>query len=61
MNKITPAQRGWLEWHRRYPDFAYPYPNATMKALIKKGVIELDEIKVSACGTKFKVYREVSH
>jgi hypothetical protein len=60
MIKTTPAQRRFLEGLDQCPDFAYPYPNATMKALIKKGIIEVDEVKVSKDGTRFKTYRKVA-
>jgi hypothetical protein len=55
--KLTVPQQRFLEDLRRYPDQTFPWPSATMKALIKKGVIEKDACRTSPSGTRFWTYR----
>ena len=54
---LTAPQRRFLEDLRRYPDQTFPWPNATMKALLKQGVIEKDACRTSPSGTRFWTYR----
>jgi hypothetical protein len=55
--KLTVPQQRFLEDLRRYPDQTFPWPSATMKALIKKGIIEKDACRTSPSGTRFWTYR----
>ena len=58
--KLTAAQERFLDFLRRFPHTDFPYPNAVMKALIKKGVIEVDTVKTTPSGAIFKTYRQVA-
>lgn len=55
--KLTAAQETFLEFLQRNSDASFAVANATMKALLKKGVIAVDEVKKTPSGIAFKTYR----